>query len=162
MKTLKQLGLSKHHTSNFADYLDNKMICCGWMDIHEDSDSLGEENNKIFKVKPLYWNDDGCFCIKIRNKWRILPKDSFNNKKKVPGITYEGKAFCFDATKYHCFVPRNIAANLNNKDYQDSAEYSEFEEQCGKLSAPPVLVWEWSRAKAKSPKKTLAKASKRR
>ena len=152
MKTLKQLGLSNHLTGPYANYLKNDTICCGWMDIHEDSDNLGPEKDKIFKVKPLFWHNDGNFCIKTRNKWRILSKRSFNNKAKISGISYEGEAFCFDATKYHCFVPKNIAEKLNNKDYQKSEEYKSFERDCQK-GGPPVLVWEWH----KKPKKSLAK-----
>ena len=144
MKTLEELGLSKHKTSNFANYIDKETICCGWMDIHEDSDNLGDDNNKIFGVEPLYWQDDGCFCIKPKNKWRILSKKDFNNKHKVPGISYSEKAFYFNATKYHCFVPRNIAEQLNNKDYEKSKEYLEFYNLCGKMGEP-VLVWRWEK-----------------
>ena len=145
MKTLKNLGLSKHKTANYADYLDKKenpMICCGFMEIHEDSGNLGITETPIFKVEPIYWNNRVVFVYKPDSSWVIFSKTHFLNRKKVSGITFSGKAFCFDATKEHGLVPRSIAEKLNSEGFLESKKYLDFARFCG-LSTSPKLVWKW-------------------
>jgi len=141
MKSLKQLGLQNRQTSNYADYisLDDKYVCCGWMDIHEDSDNCGY--TPIFVVKPMYWHRDGVFVFKARkNKWIRLTRSQFIKKTPVEGITFNDDSFAFDARKLHGFVPPKIAARIDEKDYQHSDEYRKFLNDCGGWQSPK-LVW---------------------
>ena len=145
MKTLAQLGLAKHRTGNYADYFseqDRSIVCCGLMDVHEDSDSLGDGQDPIFKVEPLYWGEGVVFVYKPRSRWHLLTRGDFLSKKKVSGIKFSGHTFYFDARKRHGLVPQNIANNLNNKDYLKSEEYLTFARSCDKMMAPQ-LVWKW-------------------
>lgn len=148
METLEQLGLTEYKTSNYADYLtfttrNVKVICCGMMDIHEDSDNLGIDENPIFKVKPLYWNENVVFVYKPKTRWYTLSKDDFLKKKRTPGIKFIDDSFSFNATKFHGLVPKNIAESLNNDGYLESDEYRIFSQSCGK-KITPQLVWQWA------------------
>jgi hypothetical protein len=147
MKTLEQFGLAGYKTGNYSDYCnsrDGSIVCCGLMDIHEDSNNLGEFKDSIFKVEPLYWDEDVVFVYKPRSRWHSLTKEGFLNKKRVSGIgiTYSGNAFYFNAKKYHGLVPKSIANNLNNKDYLMSEEYLTFKKSCME-KITPKLVWKW-------------------
>jgi hypothetical protein len=144
MKTLKQLGLENHKTSNFADYIkrEDPIVCCGLMDVHDDKDNLGSEGNKIFSIKPLYWENSAVFVFKPRKKWHILSKKDFLNGKTVSGVKVKNGAFSFDATKLHGLVPKSIAKKLNHPDYLKSKEYIQFEQKCMK-SQKPKLVWKF-------------------
>ncbi len=147
MKTLFDLNLEKHQTSNYADYVDKKngLICCGWMDIHEDSNNLGDSRNSIFEVNPVHWDEKAVFIIKPRLKWYQLSLSDFLNKKRVPGIKYKGDSFLFDATLYHGLVPVEIARSLSqNIAFERSDDYKNFVKECDKKNSPK-LVWKWSR-----------------
>ena len=147
MKTLAQLGLAKHKTGNYADYFDKKdcsVVCCGLMDVHEDSDNLVDSGNPIFKVEPLYWDEDVVFVYQPRSRWHSLTREDFLSKKKVSGIKFSGDAFYFDSRKYHGLVPKGVADKLNDKDYLKSEEYLTFVEFCNKMMAPK-LVWKWNK-----------------
>lgn len=147
MKTLKQLGLAGHKTGNYADYFkksDYSIVCCGLMDIHEDSANLGVSEDSIFKVEPLYWDEDVVFIYKPRTRWCFLSREDFLIKKKVSGIKFSHKAFHFNARKYHGLVPNSIASRLNSKDYLISEEYLTFKKSC-KEKITPKLVWKWQK-----------------
>ena len=142
MKTLAQLGMHQHQTSNYADYSFKPSICCGWMDIHEDSDSLGD-NGPIFSLIPLYWNPRAVFIYRLRKHWYQLSLKGFLAKVKVPGIKYQGKSFSFNATRYHGLVPKAIADQLCiTPAFEQSTEYAKFVGQCNK-DTTPKLVWQW-------------------
>jgi hypothetical protein len=142
MKSLKKLKLDKHKTSNFADYCDSGLICCGLMDVHEDSENLGENNNPIFSLEPLYWDKKAVFVCNKKKKWHSLSKADFLKKKKVPGIKYVKNGFSFNAEKYHGLVPQKVAKKLNDKKYTSSKEYKKFNESCSNMMKP-MLVWKW-------------------
>ena len=145
MKTLEQLDLTNYKTGNYADYLkknNETIICCGLMDIHEDSGNLGINNDPIFKIEPLYWNDDVVFVHQPRTRWHSLSKEDFLKKKKKPGITFFDAGFSFNATKYHGLVPKNIAEHLNSENYLQSKEYLYFARSCGEKMTPK-LVWKF-------------------
>lgn len=146
METLEQLGLTEYKTSNYANYLtirNVKVICCGMMDIHEDSDNLGIDESPIFKVKPLYWNKNVVFVYKPKTRWYTLSKDDFLKKKRTPGIKFIDDSFSFNATKFHGLVPKTIAESLNNDGYLESDEYRIFSQSCGE-NITPQLVWQWA------------------
>lgn len=143
MKTLKQLRLSKYKTSNFADYR-NSCICCGWMEIHEDKDNLGDSNNPFFTVKPLYWDDEAVFIFKPHKKWHSLSKEDFLAGKKIAGLKINKESFVFDARKYHALVPNDIAKKLKaDPEFEKTQEYKNFAESCCK-EVSPKLVWKWN------------------
>jgi len=147
MQTLAELGLENHKTGNYANYLrhDLSIVCCGWMDPHEDSDNLGGAKDSIFRVKPLFWADNAVFAYQPEKKWYILSKSDFLKKKIVPGIEYKNDSFFFDATKYHCLVPLKVAQQLNNKRYINSKKYNKFLKNVNNKATLPKLVWEWAK-----------------
>lgn len=147
MKSLAELGLENHKTGNYANYLWNNkdVVCCGWMEPHEDSDSLGDAKNPIFRVKPLFWADNAVFAYQPKKKWHILSKSDFLKKKKVPGIKYKNDSFFFDATKYHCLVPLKVAQQLNDERYIKSKKYYKFLSNVDNKATLPKLVWEWAK-----------------
>lgn len=150
MKTLKELGLENAIASNYAKYnyithippKTYNFVYCGYMEIHEDSDNLGDSKKEVFNVIPLYWEDDGVFCILNRKKWSFLNKIDFLKQKKVCGIKYENNGFSFNATKYHAFAPMRIAEKFNISNFSDSIEYKVFEQRCFEQTVPK-LVWTW-------------------
>jgi hypothetical protein len=148
MKTLESLGLENHKTSNYTNYIRNQdLVCCGWMDIHEDSDNLGDNlgdsRNPIFSVEPLYWDSEAVFIFKPLKKWHKLKVEDYNNRKKIPGIKYAGEGFSFNATKYHGLVPIHIAEKLaEDSAYETTDEYKAFANSCGEKTTPK-LVWKW-------------------
>jgi hypothetical protein len=147
MKTLEELGLEYHKTGNYADYFnrpDRSLVCCGLMEVHEDSDSIGDSEDPIFKVEPLYWEKDVVFIYKPRIRWCFFSKEDFLIQKKVSGIKFSNKAFHFDGRRYHGLVPKSIANRLNTKDYLMSEEYLTFKESCRK-KITPKLVWKWQK-----------------
>ena len=144
METLESLGLAGHKTFNYADYLTEKaLVCCGWMDIHEDSDNLGDSRNPVFSVDPLYWDSEAVFIIRPAKKWHKLSLADFNSRKRVPGIKYTEEGFSFDATKYHGLVTSCVAKKLTDDlSYEFSSEYKNFANSCSQITAPK-LVWKW-------------------
>ena len=151
MYSLTQLSLKGYKTTNYADYVGKKVkngimgdktVCCGWMDIHEDSDNLGDSpKDSNFDIRPLFWSKEAIFIIKPRTKWRKLSKKEFLGKKKVPGVKYIENGFSFDAKKYHALVPKKIADKLAaNPEFEESLEYKSFESRCSDKFSPK-MVW---------------------
>lgn len=143
MKTLEEIGFSDYETGNYADYKKTGYVCCGWMDIHDDKENLGDVKGGIFAVEPVYWDEDGVFVYEFRNKWRSYSKEDFLNRKKSGGLKITDKSFVFDARKRHGFIPKNIAAKLISEfNYLGSSEYADFKNLCcekGKVR----FVWKW-------------------
>ena len=145
-KTLKDLGLDKHKTGNYADYVkgtDLNMVCCGWMDIHNDKDNLGDSGNPFFTVKPLFWHRDAIFAFKNGVKWSFLDKKGFVSRSKTGGVKIDQYSFKFDARKQHGLVPKQIVDLIkNNSNFYDLGLYLKFSEDCCNLTSPK-LVWQW-------------------
>ena len=155
MKTLKELGLTSHKTKNYANYVqldrgDGKtdIICCGWMEVHDDVGSLGPGGNSHFDVRPLYWHRDGVFIYNFRNKWIGIARDDFINGKFPYGIEKSDDGFVFNAKRQHAFVPLKVAKRIlktTKKDYLTTAAYDKFVENHCEQEQTPKLVWEWGK-----------------
>lgn len=150
MNTLEELKLQNHKTANYADYVLKKRhhgierICCGWMEIHDDKDNLGENREiRDFGVKPLYWEEDGIFVLKFGGKFSDLTKEMFLSKKSIPGVELESDYFSFDPRKKHGFLPKSISSKINKKNFLKGGEYLSFVKDCCE-SQSPKLVWEWA------------------
>lgn len=151
MKTLEELKLDKHKTGNFADYVTKTLICCGWMDIHDDTNSLGPTQDPVFRVKPLYWDDEAVFVSRSVKHWYTLSKQDFLAGKSAPGILVlanlnvdSEKYFTFDARKLHGLLPKELALKINDE-FLHTDEYKTFvKDFCkGVHSYVPRLVWSW-------------------
>ncbi len=134
MMTLKELRLDKHRTANYADHSKSPMVCCGWMDIHDDKDSLGPKKNPIFTLDIVYWNPAAVFVYEKNSKWHKLTRSEF--------IRGKNKYLQFDATKRHGLVTKSIAENLIEKQlaFLQTDVYKDFEQFCSRLTTPK-LVW---------------------
>lgn len=144
MHSLEEIGLTEQKSGNYAGYSKNhNYVFCGWMDIHEDSNSLGPAGNKIFDVMPAYWNDKAYFVYKPGKNWVSLSKSDFISRKKIKGIKYSKNGFMFNATKDHGLVTLEIAKKLNTSGFLSSEEYRSFMKFCDNYRDKPILVWKW-------------------
>lgn len=142
MKTLLELGLDNARGSNHASYYKDKesqeeRIFCGWMDLHDDSGSLGSSNCPFFCIKPLFWDNKAVFVSKLPNyKPTCLTKDQFLESKCI--------GFGFDAMFEHGLLTKKLAEKYL-KDYDNfaiSKEYLRFVDKCQGITGPK-MVWTW-------------------
>jgi hypothetical protein len=152
MKTLKELELASYKTGNYADYipvsLDGKrteVICCGWMEVHDDIHSLGSGRNPNFDVCPLYWHRFGVFVYEFEKNWYGITRENFINAEFPRGIKKSKNGFIFNATKLHAFVPSSVATRLiKDANYMNTAHYEKFVKVCEEEQTPK-LVWAWGK-----------------
>lgn len=140
MKTLKQLDLDKEVAANYASYLKNKdqeFIYCGWMDLHNDYDALGDSNCPFFCLKPVFWDENAVFVVtqQVGGQF-ILTKQQFLRSGQ--------EFFAFDALNEHGLLTVELAEKyLNNGVLNESdADYKKFVELANKRTKPK-MVWEW-------------------
>lgn len=151
MKTLKELGLEQHKTASFADYSIQRgsgsrdLICCSWMDLHDDADNLGPDNCKWFVIMPVYWYPRAVFVYQAKRNGNFyaFTLAEFQSGKQMPGIEYVDKGFAFNATLKHGLVPKDIASRLvADKVYAKSIEYMDWAQKCTTYRSPK-LVWKF-------------------
>jgi len=140
------LNCSNIKVGNYAKYISKKgskygeIICCGWMDIHEDSDNCGD--NPIFAVNPIFWDDDAVFVLKNRSRYVTLNKRDFSKQKKISGLKIENGSFVFDCRQYHGLVPSLIAEKIVELNSTKLEEYNNFLSTCN-YATSPKMVWRW-------------------
>lgn len=152
--TLTELNLQNIRASNYVTVAtynvgansrrQEDLVCCGWMEAHTDTDhALGPEQNPVFRVSPVYWDENAVFVQCQRKYWNVTTRDDFKSKRAVTGIRIRGGYFEFNATKPHAFVPAYIGREMEkDPKFLESSEYKKFAHSC-QAYGPPRLVWRW-------------------
>ena len=123
--------LGAQHTENFADYkLCAPHVCCGWMDMHDDTNSGVTAENPFFRIQPLFWDADAALVITDDD-------DEFVMVERTADVIE------FNGTKLHGLVPRIVATELVSRQDLLGPAYQTFESMvsCGLFA--PRMVWDW-------------------
>lgn len=123
---------SKKLTGNFADYETCKpYVCCGWMDVHDDSYAGATEENPYFVIIPVYWNSRAVLLVTDDDGWIVTIPRTINDQ------------VVFNARKKHGLYPSNLAKKILENQSWELPEVKKFNKSLGYEDPihTPKLVW---------------------
>lgn len=118
-------------TGSYADNLTcAPHVCCGWMDLHDDTDYGVTPEQPDFLIEPLYWDEAAVLVVTDEDQlFRLIERA-------------EGP-IRFNGTRPHGLVPRSVGDELVARQDEDGPLYRLFLEMTHQAQTRPKLVWKW-------------------